>query len=153
VLEYEAGAFFADFLQLLGLSPSVAQIYGLLYCREEELSFEEVQQVLGISQGSTSQGLRYLQARGMVRAVEVAGLRHKKFLAETALGKIVQSLLKEQVSSRLESGRQRLAVMSGEVAQRASVPSEVAERVQRLDGWTKRAQELLPMMVNLAGGT
>jgi DNA-binding transcriptional regulator GbsR (MarR family) len=150
-LEHEVSDFFAGFLQLLGLPLSVAQIYGLLYCRENSLSFEEIQRKLCISQGSTSQGLRYLLERSMVRAVAIPGRRHKEFLAETALGRIVQMLLKEQVSPRLDDGRRRLKAVDV-LLEHTAVPPELEARLRRLGRWTERAQELLPLMLNLAGG-
>lgn len=87
----------------------------------------------------------------MIRAVSVKGARHKEFLAETALGKIIQLLLKEQVSPKLDEGRQRLETVHALLA-REPVSPELTKRLQRLDGWTERAQELLPLVLKLAGG-
>ena len=41
-----------------GLPKSYGQIYGLLFCRDVPLSMDEVMNLLEISKGSASQGLR-----------------------------------------------------------------------------------------------
>ena len=43
-----------------GLPKSYGQIYGLLFCRDQSLSMDEVMKLLQISKGSASQGLRAL---------------------------------------------------------------------------------------------
>ena len=145
-------AFFGEFAQIMGLSPSVAQIYGLLYCSEAPIGFEAIQHRLGISQGSTSQGLRYLQERGIVRSLSVEGTRHKAFVAEIALGRVMQLLLKEQVSPRLETGVARLKRLEI-LAAEEGISEGMAVRLKRLDGWTERAKEILPLVLKLAGGS
>jgi DNA-binding transcriptional regulator GbsR (MarR family) len=152
VLEKEVIAFFEEFAQVFGLSPSVAQIYGLLYCRATSISFEEIQAVLKISLGSTSQGLKLLQERGMVRVIQQKGTRLKKFAAEIGLGQIIQTLLREQVSPRLAEGQRRLQNMA-HLLEKETTSDELKIRIQRLGGWTERAQEMLPLMLKLAGGS
>ena len=49
-----------------GLPKSYGQIYGLLFCRDESLAMDEVMQLLKISKGSASQGLRALRQLGAV---------------------------------------------------------------------------------------
>lgn len=151
-VEKEVIAFFEEFAQLLGLSPSVSQIYGLLYCSEAPLGFETIRRRLGISQGSTSQGLRYLQGRGIVRVLAAPGVRNKSFVAEMALGRVIQVLLQEQVSPRLAAGEKRLQKLETLGAQ-AGVSEEMATRFKRLGGWTGRAKEILPLVLKLAGGS
>ncbi len=150
-VETEVIAFFEGFAQLMGLSPSVSQIYGLLYCSEVPVGFEVIRRRLGISQGSTSQGLRYLQERGIIRVVAAPGARNKSFVAEMALGRVIQVLLQEQVSPRLAAGEKRLQKLEALGAQ-AGVSEEMANRLKRLGGWTGRAKEILPLVLKLAGG-
>ena len=49
-----------------GLPKSYGQIYGLLFCRDQALSMDEVMDLLQISKGSASQGLRALRQLGAV---------------------------------------------------------------------------------------
>ena len=52
-----------------GLPKSYGQIYGLLFCRDQSLSMDEVMKLLEISKGSASQGLRALRQLGAVSSV------------------------------------------------------------------------------------
>ena len=49
-----------------GLPKSYGQIYGLLFCRDEPLAMDEVMDLLHISKGSASQGLRALRQLGAI---------------------------------------------------------------------------------------
>ena len=55
---------------MLGLPKSIGEIYGLLYVTQEALSLDDLVSRLGISKGSTSQGLKMLRKLGAVREVE-----------------------------------------------------------------------------------
>ena len=52
-----------------GLPKSYGQIYGLLFCRDQSLSMDEVMYLLQISKGSASQGLRSLRQLGAISSV------------------------------------------------------------------------------------
>ena len=52
-----------------GLPKSYGQIYGLLFCRDQSLAMDEVMDLLKISKGSASQGLRALRQLGAVSSV------------------------------------------------------------------------------------
>ena len=52
-----------------GLPKSYGQIYGLLFCRDQSLAMDEVMELLQISKGSASQGLRALRQLGAVSSV------------------------------------------------------------------------------------
>jgi hypothetical protein len=52
--ERECVAFFAGVVGVLGVPPSVGQIYGLLFASPEPLSFTDILEVLNASKGSVS---------------------------------------------------------------------------------------------------
>ena len=56
-----------------GLPKSYGQIYGLLFCRDQALSMDEVMNLLQISKGSASQGLRALKQFGAVSSSFCSG--------------------------------------------------------------------------------
>ncbi len=153
--ELETGVveFFSEFSKIFGLPASVAQIYGLLYCSDTPVTFEKIRRRLAISQGSISQGLRYLQAQGMVRATQEKGVRHKKFEPETSLGRFMQLFLHEQVVPKLDAGKARLREIEKLVGNKEKLSPELSARLRRLDGWTSRAHELLPALRQLLAGT
>ena len=65
-----------------GLPKSYGQIYGLLFCRDQALSMDEVMDLLQISKGSASQGLRALRQLGAVSSNFAPGDRRERFVAE-----------------------------------------------------------------------
>lgn len=65
--EAEVVAVFADLVVLLGLPKSMGEIYGLVFASAEPPSFGDIEQKLGLSKGSVSQGLRSLRELGAIR--------------------------------------------------------------------------------------
>ena len=65
--EAEIVAVFADLVVLLGLPKSMGEIYGLVFASAEPPTFADIEQKLGLSKGSVSQGLRALRELGAVR--------------------------------------------------------------------------------------
>jgi len=60
-------AVFADLVVLLGLPKSMGEIYGFVFASAEPPTFADIEQKLGLSKGSVSQGLRALRELGAVR--------------------------------------------------------------------------------------
>ncbi len=71
--ERELVDWFVDFTALMGVPASVGQIYGLLYLSGRPLPFDNFVDRLGISKGSSSQGLKFLRDLGAVRVISRAG--------------------------------------------------------------------------------
>ena len=60
---------------LIGLPRSIGEIYGLLYCSPDPLTFDDVEIRLGISRGSVSGGLKTLRQLGAITLHYVPGSR------------------------------------------------------------------------------
>lgn len=65
---------FADLVVLLGLPKSMGEIYGFVFAAAEPPSFADIEQKLGLSKGSVSQGLRALRELGAIK--EAGGREH-----------------------------------------------------------------------------
>jgi DNA-binding transcriptional regulator GbsR (MarR family) len=79
----------------------------------------------------------------------VAGDRRDFFTAEAELRKIVSGFVNEQIRPHLDSGKARMKRMENLLAEETSEQKEfVAERIERLQGWQKRANALLPFALN-----
>ncbi len=146
--EREVIGYFTPWGEVLGVAPSVAHIYGLLYATEEAVPFDDIREKLAMSQGSVSQGLKFLRERELVTVERSPEERRERYAAVPSLGRFVQAQLKGEVSPRLETGRAKL----DRLHQLAPAGSPGAERVARLAGWNRRGRELLPMLLNLMGG-
>ena len=101
----------------VGLPKSVGQIYGLLFCRDDPLAMDDIMNLLSISKGSASQGLRSLRRLGAVNSRYVPGNRKEHFAAEIRLRKLVAGFLKEQAEPHLEKGEARLLQLGQLVAE------------------------------------
>jgi DNA-binding transcriptional regulator GbsR (MarR family) len=148
-LEKEVVEIFVRIAGVLSLPRSVGELYGVLFISPKPLCIDDLMRKLNISKGSTSQGLKILRSFGAVNSVYVAGDRRDFFTAEAELRKIVAGFVKEQVSPYLENGKDRMVRIKSLLAQEAPERQEfIAERIERLQGWQKRAGALLPFALN-----
>jgi DNA-binding transcriptional regulator GbsR (MarR family) len=136
--------------QAVGLPKSYGEIYGLLFASAQPLDFNEIQSRLGLSKGSVSQGLRALREIG---AVTVAGDfpgRREGYVAATELRHLVGALLRGTLEPQLVRGSARLKdaarLLGGEKLALAD-RRVLARRVDKLQGWHRKAGGLLPWMI------
>ncbi len=148
-LEKEVIDIFVRIAGVLSLPRSVGELYGLLFISSDPLCIDDLMRKLKISKGSTSQGLKILRSFGAVNPVYVAGDRRDFFTAEAELRKIVVGFVKEQIYPHLENGKERMARMNALLIEEPAGRKEfVTERIERLNGWQKRAGSLLPFALN-----
>ena len=136
-----------------GLPKSYGQIYGLLFCSDQSLSMDEVMQLLQISKGSASQGLRALRQLGAVSSVFAPGDRKERFVAEIRLRKLVGGFLREQADPHLDKGVGRLKqieALLGNLDDSDSI-QRGARRHEILSGWHRQMSRLLPWVKMVAG--
>ena len=136
-----------------GLPKSYGQIYGLLFCRNQSLSMDEVMKLLEISKGSASQGLRALRQLGAVSSVFEPGDRREKFVAEIRLRKLVGGFFREQADPHLDKGVGRLKqieALLGNLDKKDSF-QRGALRHEILSGWHRQMSRLLPWVKMIVG--
>lgn len=150
-LESEVVALFVRVADLLNLPRSVGELYGVLYISEEPLCLDDLRLKLRISKGSTSQGLKILRSFGAIRKVYVPGDRKDFYVAESSLRKIAGGFASEQIQPHLESGSERLEQIRVLLEEEGGSEA-LEERVERLENWQKRANQVLPVVLKLIGG-
>jgi len=146
--------FFGEAVQLVGISPSVGQVYGLLYSSPEPLSFSDIFERLDISKGSASQGLNLLRSLGAVQTVAPVDPngRREYFSPELSLRKLLRGVLDERVNplTSKSAGRlKRLRLLAGE-AQNRDRPFRL-DRVQQLETWRRRLKAVVPVLITVLG--
>jgi|TARA_B110000438_G_scaffold274783_2_gene295237 DNA-binding transcriptional regulator GbsR (MarR family) len=141
--EQEIIELFVRGAQLLSLPKSVGEIYGLLYSSEHPLTLDQIVELLRISKGSASQGLRFLSGLAAVRKVYVPGDRRDHYEAEVRLRRLGEGLLRERVDPHIQSGQERLERL--EVLADDLSP-HLKERFQRLKKWHTRARRMMPFL-------
>ena len=136
-----------------GLPKSYGQIYGLLFCRDEPLAMDEVMDLLQISKGSASQGLRALRQLGAVSSTFSQGDRKERFVAEIRLRKLVSGFLREQADPHLEKGVARLNQIEHLLQEKSSKEStnRGVRRHEILTGWHRQMSRLLPWVKMVVG--
>ena len=149
-LEKEAIGYFISFVQILGLPKSIAELYGLLFVSPEPLPMDVFITRLRMSKGGASQGLRLLRDLGAIRRVYVPGDRRDHYETDLALSRIASYFIKERLLPRLESGKLRIERMR-ELVEEASgdVRSVAADRLQSLEFWQDKGNEVLPLLQEL----
>jgi DNA-binding transcriptional regulator GbsR (MarR family) len=148
-LEKEVVEIFVRIAGVLSLPRSVGELYGVLFISPEPMCIDDLMLKLKISKGSTSQGLKILRSFGAVNPVYVAGDRRDFYAAEAELRKIVAGFVNEQIQPHLNNGKARMARIERLIdAEEAGRKEFIAERIDRLQGWQKRAGALLPFALN-----
>ncbi len=148
-IEKEVVDIFVRIAGVLSLPRSVGELYGVLFISPRPMCIDDLMRKLKISKGSTSQGLKILRSFGAVNPVYVAGDRRDFFSAEAELRKIVAGFVNEQIRPYMDSGKERMARIESLLAVEDPEKIEfIAERIDRLKGWQKRANALLPFAMN-----
>ena len=142
----------ADTVQQLGLPRSVGQIFGVIYGSPRPLAFADVVALLGISNGSASQGLRFLRELGAVRVVADPDGRRELFEAETELRRLLGGVLKHRFREPLEAGAERLKVLDERLVAADEPDREFLEqRIGSLRSWHRKALHILPLLQAFLG--
>jgi DNA-binding transcriptional regulator GbsR (MarR family) len=87
--------------QALGVGRCAGQIYAFLYFSEAPRTLDDVKEVLGISKGSASMGVRQLGQWGAVQRVWVKGDRKDYYTANDYFGQIVRNIAIDLMGKRL----------------------------------------------------
>jgi DNA-binding transcriptional regulator GbsR (MarR family) len=154
-IEREVLAVFVDGVRVLGLPPSIGEIYGLLFISQAPLSLDDLVKHLKISKGSASQGLRTLKSLGAVRETNGNGNGERRTYYEPAveLKRLVGGFIREQIRPHLDSGRHKIKRL-GDLANAETDPKRrkfLLERTGRLDHWIRNGGRLLPMIQRILG--
>lgn len=145
--EREVLEFFVNIGKYLSLPRSVGEIYGLLFARGGKLTLDDLVELLGISKGSASQGLRMLRGVGAVRLSHVPGERKDYFEAEAELPALARGFLRDQLAIKMDHADRRLAQLRAVVDDPANAaPNGLSSRVERLQSWHNKARRLVPLV-------
>jgi DNA-binding transcriptional regulator GbsR (MarR family) len=151
-VEREVVELFVRMADVLNLPRSVGEIYGVLFISSKPLCLDECRLRLGISKGSTSQGLRILRSFGAICVVYIPGDRKDYFVAETSLRKIASGFAAEQVHPHVVSGKERVQKIRELLkVNEVDDPADMEEKIEMLENWQKRASLVLPLVLKLIG--
>ncbi|MCP5538020.1 MAG: hypothetical protein H7A51_17530 [Akkermansiaceae bacterium] len=146
-------SFFQDGVRMLGLPKSVGEIFGVLFASPKPLTMLDLCTRLGISKGSTSQGLKMLRTLGAVREVAYNDDRKTYFEADVELKKLVGGFIREEIRPHLASGQEKLNQLENELDQvdDPELKAFYDERIKRLKRWSGKANLVLPLLQKFLG--
>lgn len=150
-VESQLVAVFVRLAEALAIPRSIGEIYGILFCTDHPLCFEDITRLLKISTGSASQGLRFLKNIGAVHTVYQPGERRDFFTPETSLRKLAGGFLRERVAPHFAASATHLE----EVASTLATSSEkmgskhLLNQLHLLRNWQARSASLLPIIHSL----
>jgi DNA-binding transcriptional regulator GbsR (MarR family) len=128
----------------LGISRAVAQIYCLLYLRDEPLSLDAMAERLGLSKATISVNVRNLERWGAVRRVWIEGSRRDHYLADRNTLGVVWSALSQGILRRLDQVGGSVAEAREDLA-RLRERARTREEKERLARTLDRVDEALGM--------
>jgi DNA-binding transcriptional regulator GbsR (MarR family) len=135
--------------QALGMPKSVGEIFGYIFSSSVPVSFENVVDDLGISNGSASHGLRYLRRLGAIKASYVARDRRDFYVAETSLQALANGFLAERVLIHLARSHMLLEDLGIKLAEGKDPHSrQLAEKVELLIGWHRQGRQAMQLLMS-----
>jgi len=136
----------------LGQTPSVGEIYGLLFISARPLSLDDLMEQLDMSKGGVSMGLKFLRNAGAVKIAYVPGDRRLHYEAVAELRHLTARFIRDQILPYLNNGLSRLEQIHGMLNQLPPKEREhVSARVTMLQSWEKKGRKFLPLVVKMMG--
>jgi DNA-binding transcriptional regulator GbsR (MarR family) len=152
-VEVETINLFVQFSRALGQPRSYAEIYGLLYLSQQPLPMDALIERLHMSKGSASQGLKYLEDLGAVRAVYLAGERRTHYEAVAELRNLAGRFLGQQIMPFFDDSSTRMDHMMAHAQKLSGARRKhVIARIKMLRSWERNARRLLPFILTILGG-
>ncbi len=138
-------SYFGCLADAIGLPRSLAHLYGVLFITPGPLSFDEVVERSGVSQGAVSTGLRQLRRLGGVEIVVNPEDRRTFYRPVTSMRRLVGNFLTERLEPSVAEGARLLGQATAE-ADTAAGSDHLRARIGSLLVWHQRASELLPAL-------
>jgi DNA-binding transcriptional regulator GbsR (MarR family) len=138
----------------LGLPKSIGQIYGLLYASPAPLAFREISDLLEISAGSASQGIRLLRDLGAIKPAPGGDSRREYFAPELSLRRLLGGVLKTRVQGPLDSGAVKIEAIRARLARAGDAEPDaefLQQRLESIQTWHRKATLVLPLLRTFLG--
>ena len=135
-------AYFCQLADSFGLPRSVALIYGTLFLAENPLPVSEIIEDSGLSKGSVSSGLRFLERMGFIHLVVEPSDRRTFYRPELSMRRLAAGLIEENFTPALKRGETLL----DRVAKNPELSDHLKTRTASLQTWNETALGLLPAL-------
>ncbi|MDA7646704.1 ArsR family transcriptional regulator [Akkermansiaceae bacterium] len=138
----ELSAYFCQLADSFGLPRSVALIYATLFLAENPLPVSAIIEESGLSKGSVSSGLRFLERMGFIYLVVESADRRTFYRPELSMRRLAAGLIEENFTPALRRGETLL----DEMAKNSELSDHLKTRLASLQSWNETALGLLPAL-------
>lgn len=146
---------FTDLAQSMGIPKSLAEIYGVLFANPHPLSFKRIQEKLGLSKGSVSQGLRFLRENGMIRPIVNGKKRNELFEPVVEIRQLVSGFINERIQPQLSKWQSNTRTLTVDSFSGGGFSLEekqcLSDRLDKLTTWQKKTSVMLPLIGRMLG--
>ena len=143
--------YFQHAADLLGAPRSIAAIYGLFFASTAPLCLQDIAERLDLSQGSVSNGLRFLKELGAITSASGPQPRREYYVIDLQMRNLIRRYLDDRVGVHLAQGAERLGQIkakleaAGNNGADADLRGTLSERLEQLESWQGKTRALLPM--------
>jgi DNA-binding transcriptional regulator GbsR (MarR family) len=130
-----------------GVSQSLGEIFGLIFCARGPVNFDCVVRTLGISTGSASHGLRRMCKLGIIRSCYRPRDRRVHYVLETSLRGLVIALLGENMLVQLSLANEQIERLRMRLRDGNGGGEQIAMKVEMLAAWNARFRAALKPML------
>jgi len=137
--------------QAFGVSRSIGEIFGLIFCAPKPVNFDHVVRALGISSGSASHGLRRMCQLGIIRSCYVARDRRVHYEIKASLRGLVAALLEENLLVPLGMADEQIDKLRLKLGDESPVSRTLLARIELLASWNSKFRAALKPMMEALG--
>lgn len=135
--------------RIAGVPKSVCEIFGFVFTSPHPVTFEEIVEGLGMSNGSASHGLRYLRRIGALSITYQARDRRDYYVPEVSLGRLASGYLLENVTLHLGDSRERICALRDSLAAKGNDSHRLlSSRLQILLDWNCQVTTAIAVATN-----
>ena len=134
-----------------GASRSMGEIFGLIFCSARPVAFDDVVRSLGISSGSTSQGLRRMCQLGIIRSCYVPRDRRVHYELKASLRGLVAAVLEESLLVPLGMADEQIGRLRSKLDGKNAASPVLASRIELLADWNAKFRAALKPMIEALG--
>jgi HTH-type transcriptional regulator, glycine betaine synthesis regulator len=137
--------------QAFGVSRSIGEIFGLIFCAPRPVNFDHVVRALGISSGSASHGLRRMCQMGIIRSCYVARDRRVHYELKASLRGLVSALLEENLLVPLGMADEQIDKLRSRLDDASAASRTLLSRIELLATWNAKFRAALKPMMEALG--
>ena len=132
---------------LWGISPTMAQIHGLLYLAEEPMTAEDIADTLGMARSNVSNSIKELLGWNLIRRVPIRGDRRDHFEAETDIWEVFLRVAAGRKEREIDPAVAVLRTCTGDAERDPAVSPTARARLKEMLGFLEMMERFYTQML------